>query len=192
MNKTLVLLAFISAISVNSYALEITKGKILQHKEWTDGKITATYLHSSKNLLQLKHPNALKQSSNDQGSQYSYTQIMSHIGPKEGKTGLQANVEGSHDINFYNQTKNNKTYYYLLSTCIETAPKKTICAYYSDLVELEPEGSLYDTLQTQLKYVFEKTGTYKSTSGTYLTSNTYTTNDILSSFSESTVTITEK
>lgn len=149
MNKILLGLCFALTAFISSqvYAVEIFKGKILQHKEWSTGQAKAVF----------KEVKNLNLKANLNNSSAMMTTSLADI--VHGTVGIPVEVKGVSSGSIRNQTESVQTYYYNATVCAETNPFNTDCIYYNDKIELQPGGHLYiEGLQPSLSISFAEAG----------------------------------
>lgn len=109
--KLLLGLIFTSIVSINSYAMEITKGKLISHKEWTTGNITGSFKeiikgkNSKFSLLPLQNQKNLELPTN-----LSVVMASSYAYENNGLTGTDIIFTGSSYAIIYNKTSSPQTY----------------------------------------------------------------------------------
>jgi hypothetical protein len=146
---TLSLLAL--AISSHSFALEIYKGTILNHKESTTGGITVTFKNGAKQK-------SLRALSADDSFEPIY--IYTNAEQQSAKLGELANIQGEHDVSIQNPTEITQQYGISISTCVgndieHTSLSRCAHSYYD--ISLEPQGYFDESRIPDLLVTFNDT-----------------------------------
>lgn len=159
---SLLCLTITAIASANSFALELYKGRVINHKEWTTGNVKATFKDSMKNATsQFKNKMMTKSDS-------TYASIYSNGLNTKGATGVPVTINGNHSIYVMNDTQAAQQYNYTLSICANTSENTTQCAYYYDEIQLEAGGYVVVDKAPVLEVKFSQPGIYKSHTSTNL------------------------
>ena len=173
----------------NSFAMEIYKGRIIEHKEWTTGNAKITFKPSDAREARLKFDQQKKQSQNAGAFISTYADSI------KGNVGQPITVTGSHIIDVRNDTQATQRYTYILSLCTNTSNHQAQCGYYYDTVELESGGYIFNSYTPMLQVQFDNAGTYTNYAQTLvhtsLESNSSNFNLEMNSNSNATITISD-
>jgi len=160
--KIILCASLVALLSANSFALEIYKGRIVSHKEWTTGDAKVVYKPANKNtLIKFKQQ---RMQSQEGASGY----VSTYIDQTQGATSTPIYINGSHYFYIINNTSSTQTYNYTLETCAFDSANTAKCAYYFDAVQLEPNGYLEEVNEPQLQVQFDKAGTYQTFASAYV------------------------
>jgi len=153
--KSLVCLAFASIVSVQAFALEIYKGHVISHKEWSTGNAKGAFVagHMTNQSLRLTRPVASR-------GEGDFVSSYSHISSSSGKAGVPAIVIGDGMVYIANGSQGSKQYAYQYTVCAEIADKTEQCLYSYDEIELDADGYFQESRQPQLQLTFATPGDY--------------------------------
>jgi hypothetical protein len=158
--KTLSCIIITSLVSAPLFALEITKGHLISHKEWSTNDAKGNFISShEKPKDMISQLNATEGPSSDIATS-------AQLYPIKGAVNKPFTTEG---INYADITNNSdKTQRYQLSyeTCVETTDKVVNCIFYDDVLELEAGGHLNDTHKPNLTATIKQPGSYRAESKT--------------------------
>lgn len=156
MKKLILCLGIASIISTQAFALEIYKGHITSHREWTTGNSKGYFIPmDSRKQLSTK----MNQSSKEQCGGDSFR--LSHdISPITAKVGDFVTVKGYHAIYMENKSEIRKNYKYTHMLCTMTSQDTLQCASYEEGVELEPRGYIASSSESKMPLTFDKAGQY--------------------------------
>lgn len=154
--KLLLGLALVSFISANTYAVEIYKGKIIKHKEWSTGTIKVTFKDTKLKLFDLKVSPLHK--ANDA---IPYIQSHANAPVFRGTVGIATPINSEHMVIMQNATTSTQTLYYNFGVCLTTAPHVEECTYSYDEVMLEPGGHIYMPQIADASTTFSEPGSYR-------------------------------
>lgn len=161
MNKKLFVGAIAVVLSANSFAFDIYKGKIVSHKEWTTGNVSAVLKKADlKSAL-------LKMKKQDQDN-FAYSYLFAKISNATGVVGVPTEVAGGHDIYVQNDTASSKVYNYNINVCVNTSAQESSCAFYFDEITLEPGGYFSNAAEPAVMVKFNQSGDYKIFASSYL------------------------
>jgi hypothetical protein len=150
--KLLVSLAVVAALGSNAYALQISKGRLIEHKQWsTNGVAVATTL--GKKFV----PKAMNLDVNGLHSSLSVKAVSQSV--KVGEPVVMSNDGG---IILSNDSDTAKIYTFGFSICAESdAADGTVeCVHTQDRVELQPNGEVSQPDMPVLHMTFNKPGNY--------------------------------
>jgi hypothetical protein len=172
-------IALAAAISSNAFAVEVTKGKVLKHKEWSTGKVKASYAKGSKTLA------AMKQKIKLDGPVPTYT--FAETRPVSVNAGDTFSISNDSFTFIHNNTS--EVHYYTMesSICVERTDNAVECVYSWDYVELQPDGDITAVSMPTLTTSFADAGTYHTDASTYFSGGTQ--NKFFSNLSSSSATV---
>ena len=153
--KLLLGLTIATLISANSFALEIYKGKLIKHKEWTTGGVKSSVINAATNTSHLKLNTALASK-----SATPYLETFSFGGDISGYVGNLVQVIGNNEVYVHNYSDTSQTYYYTLNVCADAGNKEDKCIFYFDEFSLDPDGYVSTNIQPSLYLVYFTPGTY--------------------------------
>jgi hypothetical protein len=154
--KLLLGLTIATLISANTFALEIYKGKLLKHKEWSTGGAQGSFKNVATNLADFKlHANKTTKSSEP------FLQAFTHAAHTKTLVGATTLPYGQYQIYIYNDTDSSQTYRYFLDVCVELSANQTKCISYFDELSLEAGGYAVTTEQPMLLVNYDTPGNYK-------------------------------
>lgn len=148
MKKKLLLacMAFTSIIATHAFAADISKGKVIQHKEWSTGQVKAVFHEVKKPLLKSNEGRA--------------TVTTSDIDVAYGTVGIPVTVSATTRIYIRNMTGTTQTFRYNAAVCANTTAQDLECAHYFDVIELEPDGSYRQDIEPKMIVSFNQAGKY--------------------------------
>lgn len=158
--KILFSLIITGLFSGNSFAIELYKAKILQHKEWTTGnaKVIFKQGHQDKRNINLKMIN----------ENINFAEVRSSAYPVESVTGISTNIPGFHSVYASNSTNEPQIYSCSFSICAQDSTHTDKCATYYDSIEVQPGGYAFSTQEPNLQVIFNTAGDYEITAQTYV------------------------
>jgi hypothetical protein len=153
--KSLIGLALISLVSFNTYALTITKGHLISHKEWSTGDIALNF----KNLKpsSLSHKLALPKT----GPNTSVT-VVTWLPPISGAIGATIPISGLNELYVYNSSTSSQTYGYQFGICVNTTTHDSQCTYTDDQFSLDAGGYAKADDSPTISLSFDTPGTYQT------------------------------
>lgn len=154
--KLFISMAIAAAVASNAFALQITKGKLISHKEWTTGGAIAASLPGTKTLASIMRDKNIMRPGRTHTSYF----LQAEAAPVSGHVGERIPVSNDAYIYAYNDTNEIKHYQYNFNICAIKTEKITECVNSGDVVELQPGGSFHNFGQPVLKVKFDKAGTY--------------------------------
>lgn len=158
--KLLVGLVCAAAIGSNAFALQITKGKLISHKEWaTDGAV-ASYLPATKTFEGVKKAGLLTKTALELTAETESVAVT---------VGAPVTISNDAWIWVMNTSDEVKQYRYTFYICAFVNANTSDCVYAEDLVELQPHGAIYTGAKPALQVAFDKTGVYDTWAGSMFT-----------------------
>jgi hypothetical protein len=166
--KSLLCLALTTIVGSNSFALEIYKGHLISHKEWSTGNVKGGFVANKimKSALASNHA-----ASNDHGEQKN---IISQIASYTGTVGSPVAVNSENSIYMLNVSETSKLYRYTYSLCADAIDKTAQCVYYSDAIQLDAGGYFNNVQAPQLQLIYATPGTYQTYTTTSLNTEDWT------------------
>lgn len=146
-------------VSVNSFASELYKGKILEHKEWSTGKVKVMFndSHAPNTFLDINHQLPHAKLSDDG----YYVKMETSAINSAGTVGLPILTQGNLMLLVENTGDGTKFFAYTLTVCLGTSEHESLCSNYFDAVQLDPEGYIFTTIAPAQQYAYGQAGTYK-------------------------------
>ena len=180
--KSLLIATLVSALTIgNCFAMEITKGKLLNHKEFTTGD--AKIVFQDKNF---KMNDKLKELQNKYFDTLGdYIGVLGNIDNESTTVNQPIDIKGAAEIAVSNDTSVIQTYKIVTTLATWTPDNGMITGTSVDTVSLEPSGSISLLRKPILSYSFDKAGNYT----TYIMVAAQKENDatIFRSFAEGTI-----
>src|SRR3990167_9102818 len=161
MKEKLLLGLALASMVTSGFALEIDKGHVVSHKEWTTGNAKGFFKPGKMTAEMMK----MKGMRSDA---YSYSSLYSYVTSAKGTVNTPVEIDGDNYIYAYNNTQKAETYHYSFSICAHNSDHTAQCAYYYDELVLEPGGSASSMEIPSLQVTFMKPGTYNSEVSSYL------------------------
>lgn len=162
MKKTFLALAVIASIgvftSVNALATEITKGRMIKHKEWTTGNVLSYSLKATtpkqmalkfKTFQQKTHPNSANISMS----------MLDSISPAIAETKVE--ITGTSVVGAKNTSNETKQYEITSQLCTDNDPL-TACVFIYDAIELEAGGMFIYDINPVVLASYSKIGTHQA------------------------------
>lgn len=177
--KLLLSLAIASLVSANSFALEIYKGKLVKHQEWTTGGAKGFFKSGVVKSSFKSHVMSGHKNSEPYMEASSITKSMKTF------VDVPTIVSGEHQVFMNNDSDASQTFTYSLSLCAEVSANQTRCVRYYDELTLEPGGYAISSAEPVLSEAFVAPGTYEIFSQV-LVANKYPTSDMTAFTSVST------
>lgn len=159
MKNKISLLAVVLAgvVTTNASALEIHKGKIIAHKEWTTGIAKGSF--KSKALV--------KKNVEDMGNFYVYTNAQGG----KAQAGIVTTINGQTQVFIQNASNETKQYSYNMSVCSDTTEHTASCVLSFYTIEVEPNGDFSDSSTPELRLIYDKAGKYNTYVNTFVSTN---------------------
>ena len=172
--KIILSLVAASLVSSGSFALEIYKGRIVNHKEWTTGNVKAILKAGDPRKNKMAQLNNRTTQNNS-----TYASVSSDIDYVEGTANTPLQLSGDHYVFIANDTATAQSYHYYFSICAESSDRTGQCAYFHDEIQLEAGGYFNSSEEPELQLTFEKPGLFK----TYTNSSVSNSSDENSAYS---------
>lgn len=158
--KLLFGIAVTAAISSNAIALQITNGKLIDHKEWTTAG-AKSFIKTSKEPLK----NIIDQMSNNK---LMHVLIKSEIHSINTTIGQPTTFTNQGYISVVNKTDSRRDYNYGIGTCASSDVSGNLeCVYYENRVQLEPQGEFFDEVMPSLVMTYNTPGVYDISARTF-------------------------
>lgn len=177
--KLLISMAIAAAVGSNAFALEITKGKLISHKEWATAGAKASYLPGTKTRQTVLDSKGMKLSG-------SSNAIFSDTESTTTQVGVPVTVGNDGYVWIYNSTETVQNYRFVVSMCADQNDEIIECVYSEDNVELQPHGYLSDSRKPSVTMKYDTAGSYNIFASAYYVSD----NGMTRVFGDSTGTIT--
>lgn len=159
MERKIIVSITLATLSTSTFALDIHKGKLISHKEWTTDNTPAIYKsYPAKAKEMFAHIKQKNLTSNDKEDVIIYA----NTGTEALKTAVGSTIPvyANHYIYIRNNSNVKKSFSYMLETCASNSDKTQQCAYFSDVVELEADGYADGYLEPQLEMTFAQPGKF--------------------------------
>jgi hypothetical protein len=163
--------------------LEITKGKLISHKEWASDGAVASYLPGTKSFKDVVDSGS---SANMLGR--TGTQITAETHSVATTVGQPVTIANDGFVWIINTSDEVKQYRYNFHICASNLESQTECVYTEDVVELQPRGSFASARKPTLELTFDKPGVYNMYAQSFFTTAPMQTS-IVSSASTGTITV---
>lgn len=161
--KVIVGIALATALCSQTYALQITKGKLISHKQWTTNGAIGKFLPGKKTLQSVQHKTDI-----DDPNDLLPVGLFSVMQSVNTTVGTPVDIANNALIYVTNNTSQVRDYNYNIVTCAATeTPDTTECVQYFDVISLEPNGSFWDSVSPVLTMNYKTAGTYNTYAGTY-------------------------
>lgn len=136
-----------AVIFSQAYALQIHKGRLISHKEWSTGNAIPAFLpgtlHAKKSLMEAP------------------IQVLAETGSESVRIGDSVSVGNNALIQVLNNSNEIKSYVASLEFCAFLQNHITDCMFSEDIVELEPYGDLDLAKKLLLTLKFTKAGVHE-------------------------------
>lgn len=159
MNKIIIGLLVSCIASSSTFALKITQGKVLKHKEWTTGNITKATYTTKDNAFSADIKKIASEGNDITSSIFTFA----GTNTLNGKAFEPAVATGYSSIIMTNASNETKTFLFTLETCVNLADGKQNCAIRQDTIDVEPNTSALNTQNPSIEYTFDKAGIYPLT-----------------------------
>jgi len=164
--KSLFALTMVSLFSIHSsYALQIQKGHLISHKEWSTNNLVFSVKDVKLSTSLLNHLKAPKIGTN------SMVQVIAEVDPMNGSVGVPMQLTGNNQIVIFNGSDGPQNYTYQYSMCVMMDSINQQCGYYQDSFELDAGGGVMTTQGASLLLTFNAPGTYATTTSTFVASD---------------------
>lgn len=166
--KLIISMAIAAAVGSNAFALEISKGKLISHKEWATAGAKAAYLPGTKTRQNIQDIKGMKLSESS-NAVYSDTESTT------AKVGEPVTVGNDGYVWIYNASEAVKNYRFEYSICADQTANIMECVYSEDVVELQPHGYVSDSRKPTVTMKYDTAGSYNIYAGAfYMTENGWT------------------
>lgn len=143
-------------LNTNTFAVEIYKGQIISHKEWSTGNNQYSF-DDAKNHFPLT---SLPTHTNNNSYTYYDSQA---IGLSfTGLVNMPIKINGYNYTAIENYTTATQTYLYHVEDCAVIDSHTSNCAYYDDQIQLDPEGYIIYQQSPSLITTFSTKGIYQN------------------------------
>jgi hypothetical protein len=146
-------------VSTGSFAMDITKGRLLDHKEWTTNGGVGTFIDKHQSLAATKanrffHDEQFEDGVIAQGKVYDLD---------TAKVNEEVRVHSKSILWLVNYTQSQQIYKITTELCsnLENVDKQ-VCTRTEDRVSLEPKGSLSMNRYPSVHITFDKAGYYSN------------------------------
>lgn len=147
--KFLLACVVMATLSTNASALQIHKGKLLSHKEWSTGKAK----------LSLAKAIIAKRSLKD-NTDGTWSSLTSEIHPATGLVNQMIAIKNEANIYLQNNSDHEQTYELRFSICAMPAKDSYDCVDTWDTIQLQPGGHFSDPDALVLNIAFDQPGEY--------------------------------
>ncbi len=154
--KLLLATAMMAAITSNAFALHITKGKLLSHKEWATGGAIALTMPTNKTKASLMRML-------DQQNSIQPSLVVAGIDNFATTVNEPVTINNNGFFWFENTTAASKTLSLMTSICVQHSVNTLECVYTFDRFDLEAGGYVELNIFPALKVAFREAGTYITT-----------------------------
>ncbi len=158
----LICLAVVVASGTQAFAIEIYKGKMINHKEWNTGgargKFVSDFNKSSTMPMSRGH-HALNT------NEFS-GETFAHATSSSTRVSQPTELTNSNKVYYINNTNENHAYTYTFAACGIESDKVEQCLFYENTVELEPNGYFADESHPTIELTYTKPGKYLFQSST--------------------------
>lgn len=156
--KLLLISAAVTAlVSANSFAMEIYKGKLINHKEWSDSNDKFSF-KSNVSALPLTLPTHGKKIHGKANGNQAMVYAVANGG--NFLTNSDVSLTGYGIIYVENDTDAEQTYDYRQSICVNISEHEQHCAQLADSVDLEPGGYFLNQDMPVVNVTFNEPGNY--------------------------------
>lgn len=166
--KLIISMAIAAAVGSNAFALDISNGKVISHKEWATAGAKAAYLPGTKSRQSIQDIKGMKLSASS-NAVYSDTESTT------ARIGEPVTVGNDGYIWIYNSSESTQNYQFNYSICAEQNANITECVYSEDRIELQPHGYLSDSRKPTVTMKYDTPGSYNIyASAFYMSDNGWT------------------
>jgi hypothetical protein len=147
------------------FALDITKGHLISHKEWTTGNAKGHFVASNAQAFQ-KSKMMGDPVTNSNNESYTNIDVVNTV------SNMPVTITGNNYVRISNDSDMTQHYRVSYRTCSQIDPTRDIedCIFYSDIIALEPHGSFSDMKAPELQETYNVPGTYQTSSDTFIVS----------------------
>ncbi len=156
LNKILSFAAAMIACT-NLFAADIFQGKIINEKEWSNGKVKFNFIKTNdiQNLATLNQMN-LTVANEDQVS------LVARAGTTQGTVNNMVRLDNYVSIMLRNNFSTPRQYNLMVNACTETGPNAYQCSYHTEVIALDPNGSVAFGFTPILDYPYSQAGNYNT------------------------------
>lgn len=162
MKKILGSVIFASILSANSFAGEIYKGNLVNHKEISSGSFVVHF----KPLDVTKKSHFGKLISHDPTNINTST-IVQH---SAGTTSTPIQINGAANGYIYNKTQSEQEYTYVVEVCIALNEDDDQCNEYSNVIDLQPGGHFISSENPSFVMNLDHVGSFSTSVSTEIIS----------------------
>lgn len=125
-------------------ALQVTKGKVIKHQEWSTKGVKASYLNSVSKQIR------------SHGDVY----VSSGVRPVQVAVGEAATINNDSYLYVRNDSHRSHTYYLTSNVCVWLDDKNQECVYARDTVAVESGGAVFESRGPALTVSLPQSGEY--------------------------------
>jgi hypothetical protein len=152
--KIIISIVVATALSSQAYAMQITKGKLISHREWATKGVKASFGISTRTRKDMKlddNPNIIPSA--------NFAETHSVL----AKVGQPVSVKNDGFVTIANTTNHTRTYQIFMRICADAITSGNVeCLNYENEISLEPGGSYVDAPVPTLTITYNEPGTYSS------------------------------
>jgi hypothetical protein len=144
-----------------AHAMPTTQAKVIRTKQWATNNAKVNFRLAPTVKAQ------------DDNSHTRYMNVDATTTPQNGVVGTPNTYTSDNAFNFYNDTNEAQTVYFVFYTCIDDKAGdqaktdfSSQCGYYSETVEVQPKGIYNKEYIPEVTVNFTKPGEYTLSSGT--------------------------
>jgi hypothetical protein len=155
MKKMLIIsLVVAGVLSSHAFAVQINKGRVVKHKEWSTSGAAASYLPGHPLQRNTLLPGKVRSE--------SWAQLNVKTISQSAKVGEPVRMINDGRVTVYNNTDSSQLYQLELHVCAENNVPDTLeCVFIQDTVELQPDGSYSEPVVPALTIAYNKPGAYE-------------------------------
>lgn len=151
-----------AAVCSQAYALQITKGKLISHKEKFTMGAKGVVTPGTKTLQ------SLKAKGNEAPNDIFPVGLIADMQPVTTIAGSSIDIGNNAFISVTNTSNQTRDYNYTVVTCAASeVANNTECVQYFNVISLEPNGTFWDSVQPMLTMTYHARGVYNTYAGTY-------------------------
>lgn len=160
--KVIVGVIIAAALCSQVYALQITKGKLVSHREQITNGAKGLFATGTKTLQ------SLKPQGDQAASDVFPAGLIADMTSLTTTIGVPVDVKNQAMIAVTNTTNVSRDYNYNVVTCAKSdISDNTECVQYFNVITLEPNGSFWDAIAPTLTMTYQTAGVYNTYAGTY-------------------------
>ncbi len=156
--KMITCLTLATILGSNVYALQISKGKLIAHKEWATGGAIVNIKAGTQTKKDVMQSRALAHQLSS-----SATAISARTFSVNTTVGQPATVSNDMFAIISNDTSEVHEYYVGSDICVTLHSNMTECVYVQDIYELQPGGQVFESKAPTLDITFKEAGVYQVT-----------------------------